>query len=251
MVAVCGSVSLVESKTRLELIVKLPQGPDRHVVAYPLRNATQYNLVLINATGTGPSLEKTSGADNYNRAVPADSVRQLYADFEPRVRAVLALTDDFKAWQLNPGAGKLESWYRDSVVLAGDAAHAMLPYMAQGAAQAVEDAAVLALCVSHGIRQLGDPAAYLQLYQDLRQPRVHRVMEESAANGDRWHLPDGQEQQLRDSNLKNMGGRRPPSAGGLPAIPDLIDPKIPFTDPRFHMWLFGLDVEARVMANDT
>jgi salicylate hydroxylase len=81
------------------------------------------------------------------------------------------------------------------VTLLGDAAHPMFPFFAQGAAQAIEDAAVLARCLAEG---LGDPAAALKRYEDLRMPRTARLQAVSHGRSNLNHLPDGPEQRERD-----------------------------------------------------
>ena len=85
------------------------------------------------------------------------------------------------------------------MTLLGDACHAMLPFMAQGAAQAIEDGATLAACLSQiGARNV--PEA-LRRYEALRLPRASRVQGLSEVNKTRFHLPDGPAQQARDAEM--------------------------------------------------
>src|SRR5262249_4527223 len=81
------------------------------------------------------------------------------------------------------------------VTLLGDAAHPMFPFFGQGAAQAVEDAAVLALCLAH---DSGDPSRAWPGSGPHRFPRTARLQEASHARAHVNHLPDGPEQQARD-----------------------------------------------------
>ena len=104
------------------------------------------------------------------------------------------------------------------ISLLGDAAHAMLPYFAQGAAQAVEDAAVLAGCLRHATP--GSVPEALLRYEAIRRPRTSQVQLMSRGREVQNHLPDGPEQQARDCRLAN----------GQP----LLD----------NAWLYGHDVEA-------
>jgi salicylate hydroxylase len=82
--------------------------------------------------------------------------------------------------------------------LLGDAAHPMFPFFAQGGAQAIEDAAVLAACLA---QDRADPACGLQRYEALRRPRTSRLQEVSHARSFVNHLPDGPEQEARDTSF--------------------------------------------------
>jgi salicylate hydroxylase len=104
------------------------------------------------------------------------------------------------------------------VALLGDAAHAMLPFFAQGAAQALEDALLLADC-ARDVPAAALPAA-LQRYDAIRRPRASRVQLMSRGREVRNHLPDGPEQQQRDADL----------ASGNPL--------------RDSAWLYGHDLAA-------
>ena len=88
-------------------------------------------------------------------------------------------------------------WSVGRVTLLGDAAHPMLPFMAQGAAQALEDGVSLTTCLS----KMGDVAAAFAQYEKLRLPRTSRMQAVSAANKTRLHLPDGPAQQERDAKM--------------------------------------------------
>jgi salicylate hydroxylase len=83
--------------------------------------------------------------------------------------------------------------------LLGDACHAMLPFMAQGAAQAIEDGATLAACLSG--RPSEEVPEALARYQSLRLPRASRLQLLSAANKIRFHLADGPAQEERDAEM--------------------------------------------------
>jgi salicylate hydroxylase len=90
----------------------------------------------------------------------------------------------------------LEHWSFGRVTLLGDAAHAMEPFQAQGAAQAVEDAYVLAECLAAGA---GDPVAALQRYETIRMNRAVGLQTSSHAAAESFYLPDGEEQRARDA----------------------------------------------------
>jgi salicylate hydroxylase len=93
----------------------------------------------------------------------------------------------------------MSRWSVGRVTLLGDACHAMLPFMAQGAAQAIEDGATPAACLSN-IDTRHVPQA-LNRYERLRRPRATRVQGLSEDNKRRFHLPDGPAQLERDAEM--------------------------------------------------
>jgi salicylate hydroxylase len=103
-----------------------------------------------------------------------------------------------KRWALFDRA-PLERWTAGRVTLLGDAAHAMLPFLAQGAAQCVEDAVTLADCLKSAESDTVEAA--LKRYEELRRPRANHVQVMSHGREIQNHLPDGPEQQRRDQAL--------------------------------------------------
>ena len=83
----------------------------------------------------------------------------------------------------------------------------MYPFMGQGAAQAIEDGAALAACLSAAGK--GGPAAALQHYERLRLPRVTRLQDMSRANKTRFHMRDGPAQEARDAEWAKSADRSP------------------------------------------
>ncbi|OUS86955.1 FAD-dependent monooxygenase [Rhodococcus sp. NCIMB 12038] len=104
-------------------------------------------------------------------------LRELYRDFHPEARALLDACDDVLKSALYV-RDPLASWTDGRSVLLGDAAHPMMPFMAQGAGMAIEDAVVLARCLS----LFDDPAVALQTYQETRLERTSRIQRGSRSN---------------------------------------------------------------------
>jgi salicylate hydroxylase len=98
----------------------------------------------------------------------------------------------------------LPRWTTDRIALLGDACHPMLPMMAQGAAQAIEDGAALASVLK---AMPDDVSRALERYEAVRKPRATRLQELSAVNRTRYHMPDGPEQQKRDELMATSGDR--------------------------------------------
>lgn len=99
----------------------------------------------------------------------------------------------------------LPHWADGRVALLGDAAHAMEPFQAQGAAQAVEDAYVLAACLAAD----EDPVAALARYEAIRRERAEELQSSSAAAANVFYLPDGDEQRARDASYQTLGETQP------------------------------------------
>ncbi len=93
----------------------------------------------------------------------------------------------------------LPRWSVGRTTLLGDACHPMYPFMAQGAAQSIEDGACLAACLAAAGD--ADPAEALRRYERIRLPRVTRLQQMSRANKTRYHMPDGSDQVARDAAM--------------------------------------------------
>lgn len=171
-------------------------GPGGHCVHYWVSAKRQMNVVCIVEHGNWTS---ESWTDRGN----LDEVLARYEGWHPTVRSLIAAFPEAFVWALHDRA-PLPAWTRGRVALLGDACHPMLPMMAQGAAQAIEDGAALASLLA---AMKDDLPAALVRYELLRKPRATRLQEASAANRVRFHLPDGPEQRKRDEAMKNSGDR--------------------------------------------
>lgn len=147
-------------------------GPGRHLVSYPLRDGAAINIVAVQ--------ERKAWADEgWNHSDDPANLRHAFADFGAPVRAMLERVTAPRLWGLfrHPVA---KTWQRGHLALLGDAAHPTLPFLAQGASMALEDAWVLA----DALAGTDTVAAALADYQSRREKRVRRVI--SAANGNAW-----------------------------------------------------------------
>lgn len=149
--------------------------PGRHVVTYPLRHGSMVNIVAVEETPVWAEEGWTHPAD------PGD-LRARFSDVHPELRAVLDRVDSVFVWGLFAHP-PLPDWSRGHVALLGDAAHPMLPFLAQGAGMAIEDAWILAASLKGRDIEEG-----LKAYSSRRLPRATRVQSASQANARRYHM---------------------------------------------------------------
>jgi salicylate hydroxylase len=175
----------------LEVASEVWMGPGGHFVHYFVRDEQLVNFVAV--------VEQESWtAESWTDKADTATALEAYEGWHPQVRAILAAADEMYIWALFDRP-PLQQWSAGRVTLLGDACHPMLPFMAQGAAQALEDGATLTACL--GNTQPVDIPAALHRYEQLRLPRASRVQAMSVANKARFHLADGNEQQQRDAQM--------------------------------------------------
>ena len=150
-------------------------GPDRHIVIYYV-TSTQDEVYFVTSV---PEDAQWMTPESWSAKGDLGALRTAYAGFHPEVQAVLQASPEVHKWALLD-RDPLPRWSDGRVVLLGDACHPMTPYMAQGAASALEDAAVLARC----LQQAGDGGlehAYA-LYEATRKPRASAIQTNSSKN---------------------------------------------------------------------
>ena len=181
--------------------VQLWMGPDAHLVAYPISGARQINVVaVVPGTWNRPGWSAPGEANDVKSAFAA-------ARWHAVPRMLIGAVDGWRKWALFtvPDGGE---WTDGAIALLGDAAHAMLPFAAQGAGMAIEDAAVLAKCLGETQSEGGPTVlAALKRYARLRRPRVARVQRAARQAGRIYHL-SGPLAAARDLVIKGMGARR-------------------------------------------
>jgi len=148
-------------------------GPDRHIVVY-YTNPTRREIYFVTSV---PEPAEWMTRESWSAKGDVHELRAAYEGFHPDVRAVLDACPDCHKWAILERE-PLEHWSDGRVVLLGDACHPMTPYMAQGAATAIEDAAVLARC----LKEVDDIEAAFEVYEAHRKPRTSRIQAISSAN---------------------------------------------------------------------
>ncbi|MFG2026623.1 FAD-dependent monooxygenase [Streptomyces sp. NPDC048825] len=162
-------------------------GPDRHLVHYPVSGEEYVNLVAFAPAGAG-------SVESWTATATLRELLDEFAGWDPRLVELIRAADTPGRWALLDRE-PLDHWNHGNATLLGDAAHPMFPFFAQGAAQAIEDGAVLALCLA---ADPDNPVAALGRYEELRRRRTARLQEVSHGRSHINHLPDGPEQQARD-----------------------------------------------------
>jgi 6-hydroxynicotinate 3-monooxygenase len=146
---------------------------DRHIVIYYV-NPRKDEVYFVTSTP-----EADFNAESWSQEGDLDQLRAAYAGFHPEVRAVLAACPKVHKWALVE-RDPLPTWTDGRMALLGDACHPMTPYMAQGAATSIEDAAILARCLE-GVGS-GGVADALRLYERTRKPRTSWIQAVSSSN---------------------------------------------------------------------
>ena len=180
-----------------EPLIHLWLGRDAHLVHYPVKGGRLINIVVITA-------------DTWNAAgwsEPASRIDLLRhfsaANWAPQAHALVRVPEAWLKWALYERR-PLMNWSQGAAALLGDAAHPMLPFLAQGAAMAIEDAAVAAQCLA---RMPDDVAGALRTYAAVRRGRTWKVQRLAARHGERYHL-GGVRAMLRNAAMRIVGGER-------------------------------------------
>jgi len=153
-------------------------GPGGHVVHYPVRGGELLNLVGL--------LERDDWrVESWTVQGSKDEFCNDFRNWHPDIHAMIRSGDTPYKWALF-SRPPMPAWTKGRVTLLGDACHAMLPMLAQGAVMALEDGMVLARC----IEKYGIAPAALQRYEMVRRERANRAVAGSADNARRFHNPD-------------------------------------------------------------
>ena len=180
-----------------DLSVRLWLGPGRHVVVYPVgRGPAWINMVCVVP-------EPDWHEESWTAPGTAEDLRRHFRGWAPSLTGLLdRVTEPVFRWALYDRE-PLTHWSTATTTLLGDAAHPMLPFLAQGAAQSIEDAAALASALDDNV------PATLRAYQDKRLSHTARIQRLSWENNVVYHLADGDEQRRRDADIAAGDGYHP------------------------------------------
>jgi salicylate hydroxylase len=156
-------------------VVTAVLSPDLHIVIYPLRGGTMFNLAAFTA---GPDL-----ANSWTERPDRRLLERAMLRVAPALAGLAADAADWTAWPIHT-VDPEHPWTAPGLALIGDAAHAMTPFAAQGAAMAIEDADTLA---THVAARPHDMSRALAAWEAERRPRIRRVARRGALNRRAWH----------------------------------------------------------------
>jgi salicylate hydroxylase len=157
-------------------------GPGGHAVCYYLRGGA-----VLNFAGT---VEAPVSEESWTLKFPWENLKADFAGWHPAIQAIIDAADrnECYRWSLH-NRPPIRTWSKGHITILGDAAHPTLPYLAQGAAMAIEDGAVLA----RALEREGSIAQALDVFQRNRVDRTARVVEQSNENQKLFHLHSAQE----------------------------------------------------------
>ena len=190
-----------------EPVIRLWLGPGRHVVCYPV-SAGQ----VISFAAIAPC--DLPGSESWAAEGTAEDLSRAFRGWNQAVQHLIAGARTIRRWALYDRE-PLPRLYAPRVTLIGDAAHPMLPFVAQGVNQAIEDGLALAACLASGN---GDADA-ARRYEACRAPRTARLQQQARWDIHGLHMPDGDAQRSRDNALRSG------------------------TDLGRQAWLYGYDAE--------
>ncbi|KAK3313153.1 hypothetical protein B0H66DRAFT_484692 [Apodospora peruviana] len=203
--------------------INLWMGPDAHVVSYVLRDDV-LNVVLSHGDRSG------NGVMYGPQRADLKDLRAKFSEWDSALQEVMNVKEsDCTKWSLLH-VKEMASWQHESgrFALIGDAAHAMPPHLAQGAAQAFEDAGVLGALFGRLTHVSQIPGA-LGMFEKLRKPRTTEIGKRVFRQKEMYSIDDGPEQKARDAKL---------AWGMMPGSPNALG------DPFFQWWLWGYDAMA-------
>lgn len=175
-------------------------GARTHMVHYPLRGGTLVNVVVIVDEAGG---DRVRSGDPWAQPGDPAVLDKFLRGWDSEPRHLVSAAETWRTWPLFDASADT-AWSEDRLTRVGDAAHPMLPFLAQGASQAIEDAAALADAVAE---VPGDIAAAFRLYEARRRPAALRVQTASRRQGRIYHL-SGPAAAARDLTMRLLGPRR-------------------------------------------
>jgi salicylate hydroxylase len=162
-------------------------GPRAHLVHYPIRGGDKINIVAV--------VEDRDPQEGWSRPAEPERLAASFAGFSGTARVLISCVPQWRIWSLFDRE-PLRRWGEGPITLLGDAAHPMLPFLAQGAAMAIEDAATLAaelapIAASRPSASRSDIADAITMafgrYEEARMARTARVQREARRNALAYH----------------------------------------------------------------
>lgn len=190
-------------------VARIWMAPGRHVVTYPLPGGL-LNVVAVQE-------RQQWAAEGWAHRDDPGNLRHAFRHMCPELKALLDKIEDVHLWGLYRH-DVAQVWGRDNLFILGDAAHPTLPFLAQGANLAIEDAVILARCCD-----AGSVAQAQRVYRAMRRDRVTRAIAAANANARNYHL-SGVARRTAHTGLKTIG---------------IIAPKMFL---KRMEWLYGYDV---------
>lgn len=182
----------------MDTVVSNFVGPNKHMVMYYLRQKRLANFV-------GVVENKTWTNNSWSAKAPWEELNNDFKEWHPKVRSIVDAVDKDSCyrWALYDHS-PFHSWSSARVTLLGDAAHSTLPFMASGAAMAIEDARIL----QRAIDQASSTADGLQLYQRNRLGRTTKIQTTSARAGNLYHFKSSLMRKAAFTAVKILGARQ-------------------------------------------
>jgi len=200
----------------------------RHVMTYTISGGKTFNMVLSHPEDTEPT--------TWRQETAVVDMEQQFKDWDFRLTKIIKMIQSTLKWPLMSGR-PLKRWVAPSgkLLVVGDAAHLMLPYMSEGAAMAVEDGAALAQALNE-VETDSQQEEALRVFERVRILRTSQMQEASLINGKIWHFADGREQRARDeAMIAEVQGRH------------FIESPNQFSDPVTQSWAYGYDAEIEMV----
>ena len=203
--------SIVPNKIIHHNGVRLTVAPNKHIVSYPIRGRDQLNLVLIKEAENNETFD-------WGMTESPEEIKYLFSEFGGDLKQALESITTVHKWGLSSHDIPV-NWTAGNIFLIGDALHPMLPFLAQGANSALEDAFVLAKLIT-----FLDASEAADKYLEIRKPRLLRLMKQIKNNAWKFHLEHSFFRDCTHSGLRFLDKSFPQSAS------------LPF------QWLYNYDV---------
>ena len=210
-------------------------GPSCHLVGYPIGDF--FNIVAV--------YPGHSTLGDWTVPCNVNELQNAFSGFEPVVHELLHHVNKTAKWLLAEMPSGRWTSLSGKITLVGDAAHAMLPFLAQGAAQATEDAAVLSACLERA-SCIAEIPKMMMIYERLRRPRVEKIAAATRVNGEVMHLEDETEQNLRNEAMMKGSIYVPRAKDCEGEAEERQSLQAELSSGSFYAWMFKFDAIADV-----